>query len=71
MSNPTRVDMWYDRNTRSWVVQLKDERDDQIGDAVYVATKPEAEREKRLMEHGIKREALAGELLKLARDLMG
>ena len=64
---PTRVDMWYDRNTKSWVVQLKDERDDQIGDAVYVATKTEAEREKRLMEHGIEREAAISS--RVARDV--
>jgi hypothetical protein len=38
--------VWYDRHTRSWVVQLLDDRDNQIGDADFVATKGEAVRYK-------------------------
>jgi len=33
---PHHVDMWYDRNTKSWVIQLKSVDDYQIGDADYV-----------------------------------
>lgn len=33
------VDRWYDRNTRSWVVQKKDANGNQVGDAVYSGTK--------------------------------
>ncbi|TVY09920.1 hypothetical protein [Paenibacillus cremeus] len=39
---PAKVDKWYDRGTRSWVVQLKDHEGNQIGDAIYVASKSEA-----------------------------
>jgi len=39
---PSTVDMWYDRSQRSWIVQLKDQDDNQIGDAAYVHSKPEA-----------------------------
>ena len=35
--------IWYDRHTRSWVVQLLDDRNNQIGDADFVATKGEAQ----------------------------
>lgn len=38
------VDRWYDRPARSWVIQLKDAQGNQIGDAVYVATRAEAKR---------------------------
>ena len=33
---PHHVDMWYDRNTKSWVIQLKNKDNYQIGDAEYV-----------------------------------
>jgi hypothetical protein len=36
---------WYDRNTRSWVVVTKDDKGNQVGDATYVYSKPEADRE--------------------------
>lgn len=36
------VDYWYDKNTKSWVVQRKDNRGDQIGNADYVYSKKEA-----------------------------
>lgn len=44
------VDVWYDRNSRSWVVQTKDHEGNQTGPnldgtAVYVATRDEAVRE--------------------------
>jgi hypothetical protein len=41
-AKPFSVDMWYNRPERSWVIQIKDEENNQIGDATYVATKPEA-----------------------------
>ena len=37
------IDKWYDKFTKSWVVQLKDENDYQIGDAIYVYSKREAD----------------------------
>ena len=40
--------IWYDRHTRSWVVQLLDDRGNQIGDADFVATKSSAVRCKNL-----------------------
>lgn len=39
---PSKVDMWYFKPQRSWIVQLKDEEGNQIGDAVYVHYKKEA-----------------------------
>jgi len=39
---PVKIDMWYNRNERSWVVQLKDKNDFQIGAAIYVYSKKEA-----------------------------
>lgn len=39
---PYKVDRWYDRRTRSWVIQLKDKEGNQIGNAIYVASKGEA-----------------------------
>jgi len=39
----TWVDVWYDRHTRSWVVQQKDDNGHQIGpSANYVYTRREA-----------------------------
>lgn len=35
------LDTWYDRHVRSWCIQAKDERGDQI-DSTYVYSKPEA-----------------------------
>ncbi len=37
-----KVDYWYDSNTKSWVVQRKNNRGDQIGNADYVYSKKEA-----------------------------
>lgn len=39
----TVVVYWYDRHTRSWVVQRKDKSDNQIGDAYYTASKHDAQ----------------------------
>jgi hypothetical protein len=36
---PVRIDVWYDRQTRSWVGQLKDEDDNQVGNAEYAGRK--------------------------------
>ena len=41
-AKPFSIDMWYDRHERSWVIQVKDKENCQIGDSVYVGTKPEA-----------------------------
>lgn len=37
------VVIWYDKQFRTWVVQCKDDKDNQVGDAIYVYTKREAE----------------------------
>jgi len=39
---PFSIDMWYNRHERSWVVQVKDEDNCQIGDSAYVHSKLEA-----------------------------
>ena len=33
---------WYDRSLRLWVVTERDDHDNQIGEAIYVASKDEA-----------------------------
>lgn len=38
----THVAVWYDRQTRSWVIQKKDRYGNQVGEADYVYTKQEA-----------------------------
>jgi hypothetical protein len=40
--SPVKIDMWYNRPERSWVIQLKDKENNQIGEADYVATKQNA-----------------------------
>jgi hypothetical protein len=50
-----RADRWHDRRTRSWVVQAKDAEDNQIGDAIYVASEREAIAEERQMKLDIER----------------
>lgn len=48
---PVKVERWYDRRSRNWIVQLLDEDGNQIGDAYYCYTKKEAsDEEKRLKE---------------------
>ena len=47
---PSVVEKWYDRHTRNWVVQLKDKSGCQVGNATYVYTKDEAEREVELIK---------------------
>ena len=39
------VDKWYDRYSRSWIVQLKDESGNQVGDAMYFGNRESAEKE--------------------------
>jgi len=41
-AKPFSIDMWYNRNDKSWVVQLKDKENNQLGDSTYVHSKPEA-----------------------------
>ena len=41
-----KVDKWYDRKTRSWIIQTLDAEGNQIGDATYVGSRGEADREK-------------------------
>ncbi len=36
------IDVWFDKNTNSWVTQLKDNEDNQLGNADYVHSKKEA-----------------------------
>lgn len=36
------IDIWYDHNVTSWVVQRKDGEENQVGRADYVYTKKEA-----------------------------
>jgi len=38
-----KIDYWYDKYTKSWIVQRKDENGDQIGNSDYVASKKEAQ----------------------------
>lgn len=43
MSKPSWVDVWYDKNVRSWCIQLKTENGDQFEDnSTYVYSKNEA-----------------------------
>ena len=42
---PTTIIRWYDKNTRSWIVQLKDQEGHQIGEAIYIHSKIEAIKE--------------------------
>lgn len=51
---PHHVERWYDRHTRSWVVQLMTKGGDQIGDAVYVHSKAEAKRAEAFFKEQIK-----------------
>lgn len=37
-----KVEHWYDSNTKSWVVQRKNNRGDQIGNSDYVGSEREA-----------------------------
>jgi len=41
-AKPFSIDMWYDRSEKSWTVWIKDEVGNQIGNTVYVHSKPEA-----------------------------
>ena len=37
-----KLERWYDRQQKTWVVQLNDDQGNQIGDVKHVYTKPEA-----------------------------
>ena len=39
---PVKVDVWYFNEQKSWVVQLKDEENNQVGEADYIYYKKEA-----------------------------
>lgn len=39
---PHHINMWYDRHSRNWIVQLMDIYENQIGDAIYSYSKEEA-----------------------------
>lgn len=41
------IEIWYDRLARTWVLQYKDAKNNQLGDAEYYATKDEAQRAER------------------------
>lgn len=45
-----KVDRWYDRRTRSWVVQTLDGEGNQVGDAYYTGVKSDAIHTQRAME---------------------
>ncbi len=49
-ATPVKVDRWYDRRTRSWVVQLKDAEDNQVEQAQYFGSKREAVDEESLLK---------------------
>lgn len=36
-----KIDVWYDRHTRSWVIEKKDNDGNQICDAIYCGNKIE------------------------------
>lgn len=38
------IDTWYDRHTRSYVVQLKDREGNQLGEAEYYGNKDDRDR---------------------------
>ena len=39
------IDTWYDRHTRSYVIQIKDRAGNQLGNAIYVGNKKDRDRE--------------------------
>jgi 8-oxo-dGTP pyrophosphatase MutT (NUDIX family) len=47
---PHHVEMYYDKNTRFWIVQLQTKEGYQIGDAEYIAGKPSAIKAKKELE---------------------
>ena len=38
-TKPAKIDSWYDRRSRVWVVQTLNAAGDQLGDASYAGTK--------------------------------
>lgn len=45
-----KIDAWYDRHTRLWVIQKLNKDDYQIGDAEYIYGKASAMTEKKNLE---------------------
>jgi hypothetical protein len=52
-----KTELWYDKHTRSWVVQAMDAEDNQIGKAIYVYSKREAIAEEEIMKLEIAKES--------------
>lgn len=48
--SPVKVDMWYDRHRREWVIYPVDEDGNQYGEAQYGFSKAEALRIKKELE---------------------
>jgi hypothetical protein len=51
---PHHVDMYYDKNTRFWILQLQTKEGYQIGDAEYISEKNNALKMKKQLEKKIK-----------------
>lgn len=51
-----KVEMWYNRNCRSWVVYKVDDNGNQVDDAYYTGVKSDALHTKRAMEAEIAKE---------------
>lgn len=54
---PHKVEKWYNRSSKSWVVQVLDRYGNQIGDASYVHSRKEADDEVEYLErtNGLKK----------------
>ncbi len=37
-----KIERWYDRSSKNWIVQLLDPEGNQVGNAIYVYSKKEA-----------------------------
>jgi hypothetical protein len=57
MSAVERIGYWYDRRTRSWIIQRLDANGNQLGDATYIGSGRDdamAEVATLTAEHGVK-----------------
>lgn len=45
------VEIWWDRHSRNWIVQVKTKEGYQVGNAVYVYTKPQAKEIQKELEN--------------------
>lgn len=50
MRGTKMIDTWYDRHTKDYVIQVKDDEGNQIGEAVRVGNRQERDNLVRLME---------------------